>query len=533
MPEYKGQVYRVEGTSGGWNPNPNEDAIPPGDMLDAENLNLHDGGRQTRGGTTEVNSTAIAATPVIKGVFQFRLDDGTEFIICGCTNGKVYSNYTTLLHTFATTGQKINFNVFNNTLYIWNGKNMPQTWDGAAGASSDLTNVPTSWSGTNYPANAIVHGRGASQSIWAYGLPENPKQIFVSLTATDDFSDANVTILSVQTEDGFGIVALEEFSEQLIAVGKSRPYIIDDSNSDRTKWGYTPAKWEGGVAHDRLLIKTPNDLIAMQEDGEIYSVIQAQSSGDFQAVSLGRPIFLHSWLKDNADMSKIDDFFGVYDRELRAIKIFFVRANQTLPDAVLVFYIDRQPTQGWMRHRYYATNFCSCAAVVRVAAGNWKIYTGGQLGQVWQLESTTISDDGAFFYNGFLTPEMPFDNPRAEKMYDRNWVIGRKLGSETIKAKIYIDGAPIYGRFNLADESGNNVVDESGNSIIGDEFSSFSFTFPADVALQRVNKLQNISAKVGRRGLRIQTEIFNDAVGEKMFVSQLFFDYTPLGIQAE
>lgn len=533
MPNYEGLTFRIPCSRGGWNANPNEDLVPPEGMIAAVNINLHRGGRETRGGVEKVNGTPISGSPVITGEIQFRLSNGNEFIVTGTTDGKIYKDYTTLLHTFATTGKKINFTVYNNTLYVWNGANIGQTWDGAAGSTSDLANPAADWTGSNHPKDAIVHGRGAAKGLWAYGCPTDPKILYASETGTDDFSAGKVQTISVETGDGFGVVALEEFSEQLIAFGKSRPYLIDDSSATKSNWGYGPAQWEGGVAHERLLVRTPNDLIAMQEDGEIYSVIKAQSSGDFQAVSITRPAFIHAWIADNLDLSKIADFHMVYDPDLRAIRIFVVRSNQTLPDVCMVFFIDRPADEAWVQHRYYSTAFASCSTLVRVAAGDWKIYTGGQTGHVYKLESTTINDDGVYFYNGFTTPELAFNAPRGKKRYDHNRLIMRLLGSEVIQENVFIDGVPVSGGFSLVDENGNNVVDENGNQVVGYEFDSFTFTLDAAVALQRANRLQDAKHSTGKAGIRIQSEIFNDVINEKMFISQILYDHTPQGVQTD
>ena len=527
---YAGQTYRVPCSRGGWNANPNEDLVPPEGMVYAENINLHRGGRETRGGVEKVNAISIVDQPKVMGVFQFRLSNGNEFIVTGCTNGKVYKDYTTLLHTFATTGKRITFTVYNNTLYIWNGANVGQTWDGEAATTSDIANPAADWTGTNHPKAAIVHGRGASKRLWAYGCPTDPKILYVSANGTDNFVTGVVT-LSIETGDGFGVVALSEFSEQLIAIGKTRPYLIDDEDVDTDKWGYRPAKWLGGAAHDRLVVRTPNDLIAMEEDGEIYSVIKAQSSGDFHAVSMARPAHIDTWVKANVDLSQIDDFFMVYDRTLRAVKIFVIRNDKTEPDCVLVYFIDRPHAEAWTNHRFYKTDFAVSATEVRVAAGNWKIYTGGQSGHVYELESSTISDDGVYFYSGFLMPEISFDDPRGEKMYDRALLVMRQSGTEDVRENLWIDGNPVASAYTLADESGNLIADESGNNIVGHEFDTYTFALKNTAhTLSRANRFQTGSHVIGMKGKRIQSEIFQNAVGEKMFISQVLYDHQPLGI---
>lgn len=80
---YKGQTFIIPLDAGGWNANPNIDLISPTSMVDVKNINLHKGGRGTRGGVEVVNGTVISGGPQIMGVYQFRLKNGNEFILTG------------------------------------------------------------------------------------------------------------------------------------------------------------------------------------------------------------------------------------------------------------------------------------------------------------------------------------------------------------------------------------------------------------------------------------------------------------------
>ena len=345
MGVYRGETYRIPAIRGGWNANLNPDLIPAESMTEAVNINLHNGGRETRGGVTKVNAGAIAGTPRIMGVFQFRKKDGTTAIVTATADGKIQKDYSTVLKTGLTINKFSTFEVLNDTLYICNGANVPQTWDGVAASTSDLAaaKVPSDWTGANHPIRFKKHGRGASERLWAYGVASQLQRTYASLTGTDDFKDATVVTIDIETGDGFGIVAMEEYGDRLIAIGKQRPYLIDDIDADSTKWGYDPAQWEGGVGNDRLLIKTPNDLIAMSEDGEIYSVITTQTTGDYRAVSLTRPAHIHTWIADNVDLTKIDDFHMVFDPVLRTIKVFVIRTGFSNVETVLVSCLMRVP----------------------------------------------------------------------------------------------------------------------------------------------------------------------------------------------
>jgi hypothetical protein len=161
----------------------------------------------------------------------------------------------------------------------------------------------------------------------------------------DDFSDANVTTIKINTGDGYGIVGAVEFGDRLICFSRSRPYIIDDIDPTTSGWGYEAAQWDGGVANFRLICRTPNDIVCMQDDGEIYSVLAAEKYGDYQTASLTRKSYMHKWISENVNLQYVNMFHSIYDPSLRAIKIFVVRQGQTTVDTALVYFIDRPPDQ--------------------------------------------------------------------------------------------------------------------------------------------------------------------------------------------
>ena len=133
---YKGQVFQVPLSRGGFNGARNYDAVPSESFIEpSRNINLHQNGRGKRGGTQKVNSTAVVGVNKILGGYQFRLLNGTSFIMFMGDNGYLYKDFTTALTTGMTTTQRPSFETMDNELFIVDGKLTPQTWDGAAGAT--------------------------------------------------------------------------------------------------------------------------------------------------------------------------------------------------------------------------------------------------------------------------------------------------------------------------------------------------------------------------------------------------------------
>lgn len=530
MGVYQGQTYRVSFMKGGWNANPNVDLLPPEAMIDPININLNYGGRMPRGGTAKVNAVAIEGNPQIMGLFQFRKKNGNTYIITTTADGKIQKDFTTVLKTGLTPNRYSYFEVFNDKLYITNGADRPQVWDGASSSTSDLANVPSDWLNDNWPKVIVKHGRGVSERLWAFGCPKNPEKIYVSANGTDDFSDENVTMLNIETGDGYGIVGMVEFGDRLFAIGKRRAYLIEDTDLNPANWGYTASQWEGGVAHQRLIAKTQNDVIVMSEDGNIYSIVAVNQYGDYQAVSLTREAYINYWIENNIDLSQIDKFHMVYDPTLRAIKIFSVLKGKSRIDNALVLFVDRGASDGWVRHYYSKDTFCSVSSVVQKYQRGFKVYCGGYDGYVYELETEARNDDGLYYYAGFKTPHLTFENPRVAKRYDNGWLTIIPQSNEVLKVNLYIDGQAFVNADFLSDEFGNYIGDEIGNMISGGTVTTWGVIAQSvDTSVLKQSLLQDVSYHIGKVGKRIQAEIFVDEINKDFLVSSLMFDFEPLG----
>ena len=308
--------------------------------------------------------------------------------------------------------------------------------------------------------------------------------------------DGVLVTLNIDTGDGYGIVGAVEFQDNLFCFGRGKTYIIDDRDTNTINWGYDPAPFEGGVAHHRLIVKTPNDLICMAEDGEIYSVTAAMEYGDYKKASLTRDTYLHDWIKSNLRLSYINIFHAIYDPILRAIYFFVVRTGQTTVDTALVYFVDRPPSEAWMIHDNlnFASGFnASCSGLIRVGAGDYQIYTGDWSGFIWKLEQSAKNDDGNPYWSGFKTPPLDYGDGRTDKRHDRGWLLIEPQGTETLHIDWWVDGE-----------------------------SQISQGIIADGARRR-------SFPLGARGNDIELQVYNNTVNEDFVISQIYLDFKVLG----
>lgn len=511
---YRGNTYQIPCSKGGFNYNENTDLIDPTMFVSpSRNINLHRNGRSKRGGTSKVNSTAVSGGPRIVGLYDFRLSS-SSFQVFATADGKLWKDTSTTIKTGLSTSNKFSFEVFGGELYVCDGDTTPQTWNGVAAGTSNLTTPASDWSGSDQPFQMIAHGRQASRRMWA--LYSNAVY-YSALGDGKDFSTASGGgKITINTGDAVGLVGGVEFGDRLIVFSRDKAFIIDDTAFDTANWGYMPAQWNGGVPHWRLIVKVPNDVICMAEDGDIYSVVAAEGQpyGDYKQGSLARPAFVDNWVRENLKLTSIDDFHAVYDPILRAIKFFVVRSGQSQVDTALVYFIDRPVEEAWTIHdnQSVASGYkASCSALVRTAVGSYVVYTGDYSGFLWKLEQSARSDEGSGYYAGFKTPSLTFENVRLRKHYRRGYVIAKVQGSIPLQISVWVDGQAQTGA-SITLSGAGGVLDSFvlDSSVLGGvEFSEKIF-------------------ELGYIGKRIQFEFYNSNAGQDFFISQILIDHKTL-----
>lgn len=522
---YAGQTYVIPCSKGGLNHSPNIADMPPEAMVfPSRNINMHRGGREPRGGTAKVNASAGYGSVRIMGGFDYINAAGTQFQVVVTTDGKIWKNTTeTIKASGWTAGKHASFVVMNNLLYICNGYDRPQTWNGTDATTTDLANIPTDWTGTNWPKQLLVHGSGNSERMWAI-MPAGKKTLYASANnngvAAADFSTANVLIFYLETGDSTGLTGMVEHGDRLFVFSKRRSFIMQDSDSNTDLWGYLQAQWVGGVANHNLIVKTPNDVICMMDDGEAYSLSAVQSYGDYEAASITKPAYIDAWIRELVNRGLMEEnAHAIYNPNLRCIDFFLAYSGDTNADndLALRYFIDRGPAEGWMPqdNQSSASGYdASCSFLFKVTEGNYEVRTGDYSGFIWKLESGT-SDDGVGFYAGFKTAYMNFGDARKMKHFFKGWVVCVPKGAWNLLIKIYIDGT--Y-------KATSTVSLAPAGATLG--------AFILDTSVLAGDEIISASCPEGYIGQRIAIEPYTLNAGETFFISSLPFDFKMLGARA-
>ena len=449
----------------------------------------------------------------------------------GTTSAEAAANIVTALNadsvvvtgevtdTTKVTVTTVDYGADNNSMvFIESSTNMAMDGSGTMGATTAGVDdqMPSDWSGTNYPKWMIKHGRGNSIRNWAIGCVLNPHTVYVTASGLPkDFSDLSVLTFDIDSGDGKGLTGGTSFGDRLILFSNTKSFMMEDSDTNTDNWGWTESQWSGGLAHQRVLVRTPNDLVCMTETGEIYSVATAEQYGDYKAASLSRPSYIHEWIKTYINLSKIDDFHGVYDPTIRAVIYFVVREGQTEVDTALIYFVDRDPAHAWMvlgNENFESGYSAYSSGLVRHSVGVQKIYTGSYAGRIWKLGEINRNDNDAAFVAKCILPTTAFDAERDSKRYDRIKTVAIAEGGCDATLAWAVDG--------------QDISEEELNFASSGEFLG---SFILGTSVLGGKNILEMSVKVGCIGKRIELELTNNVANEDFFISQFLIDFITIG----
>lgn len=506
---YKGQIIRIPLDQGGFSYSKDtEQATSVALVEPTRNINFHEKGLSNRGGTAWNLGSRITGTPAIRGLFDYRLQNGNRFVLFTDSIGKLYhTNASNVLKAGLSTNNYTSFANFDNKCFLTDGASVPQYWDGSAGFSSGVTE-PTDWA-TEKPFQFIPHAKGASARLAAV----TTQGVWLSQDADGaDFSDANSEFIPVYSNGG--LVGGFDFGGTLFVWDRTKGYIIDDSNIDPQYWGYQEVQWEGGLAHWRLIVKAANDLYLMTEDGLIYSISATQRTGDYEANQLTRPAYIDRWIREKVSLSNIEKFHAIYDRKLRAIK-WFVQVSGSNTNTALVYFIDRPPEIAWTIHNNTSAESgydASVSAEVQVGDGDFEVWTGDFAGMVWKTEQSTKDDENAAYKWVIKIKRLNFNEPKQWKHFSFTRLRGSSDTGSDLSIRTWIDDRIVQSETISFSATGARY----GEAIYG-------------TSVYASGAISNVDSEIKTYGYDIQTELSNEAAGDDFFLTEIAYSVKGLG----
>ena len=381
------------GPSANVSPSASGDVVLPF-LVDAENVFFElDGGPRKIGGTTKLNSSAIASGAEIMGLADYwkmnsngtgtqrRVAHAGTVIVADNADG-TFSNIRTGREEDAVPS----YCTFDDQLIIGSTSTTdnPQAYDGTTCA--DLGGSPPRFS------FACAH----KNRVWAAGVASLPSRLYYSaLLAEDDWTGATSGSIDIDPSDGDRITAIVSHKNDLWVF--KGPYygsihrITGSAPTGADSFARVPFIRGIGAVWQNSIFRFRDDIGFMWSDGTIHSLNATASYGDFNEVSLSRPI--HNYLRENVNFAYLQRCWAATNVQRSIVLITMPVAANTFCNQILAMDFSKGDIR-WSQWPAYNAN---CVAAVIDAADNSrpKLYIGGRDGYVRRTDVSARSIDAA------------------------------------------------------------------------------------------------------------------------------------------
>lgn len=459
--------------AGGWATDfgPNADVAPDGSgtvllpfLVDAENVFYElDGGPHKIGGTTKLNSSAVASGAEIMGLTDFwRMGTGGT-----STQRRVLHAGTVVMAdnadgVFANIGtgfeeDKVpSYTTFNDKLIIASNStvDVPQSYDGST--MSALAGSPP-----NFSFSAAHKNR-----VWAAGDAANPSRLYYSALLNEaDWVGATAGHIDIDPSDGDRITGIISHKDDLW-VFKGPIYgsihrITGSAPTGSDAFSRIPFIRGLGSVNHNAIFRFRDDVGFMWSDATIHSLAATASYGDFNEAAISRPI--HRYLREHVNYSALGKCWAA-NYVGRSIVIITLPVDAgTFPNQIIAFDHSRQDIR-WMQWPSY--NACCVANVIDQTDNNRpKIYIGGRDGYVRKTDATNKSIDGVTSISAkATTPYLNYGNAMLMKT-----LVGAAVG---IAPRGAYTGTFAWQCDTAAQQS--TTFDQGGGNVLGGGAGSFT-----------------------------------------------------------
>lgn len=453
-PDYSGKIGGVTGRV----------AIPF--LIDAENCLFElDGGPHKIGGTTKLNSVAVAGGAAVQGVYDYwhqgtagspvrkRILHAGTLIMRDNDDGTFLSLFTGL-----TSGAIPAYSTFNDLLIISSDAvgDVPKSWDGAT--AQNLAGSPPRFS------FSCTH----KNRSWAAGDYSNPSRLYYSANVNpEDWVGVGSGSIDIDINDGDMITGIASHMDSLFVFkGPNKGSIHRITGSSPTGSDafarITFVRGMGASWHNAIF-PFADDLGFVSQFGSVHSLSATQSFGSFEEASLSRSINVN-WIRAHLNYTRLRNIWAVTDPLTSVVYITATWDGGTTNNTVLAMDFRRAPTIiAWSKITAYS--MASLGLFVD-SNGIRRVLGGGNDGFVRRLNVTDRSIDGATALNyKVTTPSLNFGNPILMKTLER--------GSVGIAPKGNFTGTFGWTRDNNAQQT--QTFTQGGGDVLGSA-SSNQFT---------------------------------------------------------
>ena len=380
-------------------------------LVDAENCLFElDGGPRKVGGTTKVNSSAVASGAVVTGLHDYwrqgtagspsrrRVIHAGTVIMADADDG-IFAN----IFTGLTAAAVPSYFTFDDLLIISSDASgdVPRSWDQTT--AQNLGGTPPRFS----------FGTAHKNRAWAAGVYALPSRLYYSAnTDPEDWVGAGSGSIDIDPNDGDMITGLVSHKDNLFVFkgpNKGSIHMITGSAPTGSD-GFARKLYVRGIGAcwHNAIFPFADDIGFVSQYGSVHSLAATNAYGDFLQSSLSLPIN-QKGIRDRLNYNRLRNIWAATDPLTGLVMITASFDAATTNNAVLVMDFRTPNNIRWSKITAYAA--ASLATFVDTN-GNRRILAGGNDGFVRRLNiadrSIDVNTSIAF---KVTTPTMNYGNP--------------------------------------------------------------------------------------------------------------------------
>lgn len=464
-------------------------------LTDAENCLFElDGGPHKIGGTSKVNSAAVASGAPVVGVYDYWkqgaagsparkrvLHAGT--VIMNDNDDGTFVN----LFTGLESGKVPSYSTFNDLLIIASDSSVdvPRSWDQTT--AQNLAGTPPRFSFSCYHKNRQ----------WAAGNYAFPSRLYYSANVNpEDWVGAGSGSIDIDISDGDMITGIASYQDNLFVFkgpNKGSIHRITGSSPTGADAFARITFLRGlGAAWQNCIFSFADDLGFVSQFGSVHTLQTTQSYGDFLEASMSRPINI-GWIRGHLNYNRLRNIWAVND-PLNEIVYFTASWDaSTTNNIVLAMDYRRAPEIRWSKLTAYAA---ASLGLFVDTNGIRRVLSGGNDGYVRRMNISDRSLDGSTAINyKVTTPYLNYGMPMTMKTLERS--------SVGISPKGSYSGTFAWTRDNNAQQT--NTFTQGGTDVLGPASANqFTLGTSALGGAQFVDRYMELEGAGEFRGIQFQ-----------------------------
>lgn len=494
-------------------------ATSPGQLLQALNVQFHDGAVGKEGGASKYNSTAITGGASILGGWDWWPSDGAQRAIVYLDGGLIKKDSgggsfgTTLVSglsgscvpVFVEGGAEAIAS--NRKLIVFNGVNAPYVLSGDGSTMAALATPPADWAGANQPNCGCIH----ENRLWA----ALRHRVYYSLSTNhEDFTSAGTGSVVVFPGEGEGIIQIMSY-KSLLVIWKypTGIYTIDTSSTTTSNWRVARLNRHIGGVSPHGAVQVNDDVLFLDQGGNFQLLSGIQEYGQVGAKDLSTLHQLKPFFDENVNRAYLQNVRAVFYNAKNEAHFALAGTGQSQNGLRLIVDFNRV---GLPRFRYSIRGFCQSLWLRKDVNNTPRLTAGDHQGFVWHLDQSTRSFGDEGYTSSFQTAWTDLSHVDASLATRRKngkflEIVAEPKGNWDITADICWDGRVIQQvTFNMNPRGialGSFILDthELGDSTL----------------------IAGLKRRIVGSGKRFSVVFHNSAAGEDFNIAKAYLYFSP------